>query len=138
MSRDKSKKMGDRDFWGVVTRAVKGAAQRSNNLQEFLDLIGERFHCSSLSPRYTGGDDGSYATTINPETGEVIVSGSQTPGLLAEIVENCDHKQILKFLAKETMWIVTLVRERIYRERDTAKLQNDGIGEDDEEVNTDD
>jgi hypothetical protein len=135
MSRDKSKKMGDRDFWGVVTRAVKGAAQRSNNLQEFLDLIGERFHCSSLSPRYTGGDDGSYATTINPETGEVIVSGNKTPGLLAEIVENCDHKSILKLLAKETMWIVTLVRERIYREREAARLggdQDEGVEADDE------
>ncbi|MGQ9824633.1 MAG: hypothetical protein ACUVSK_06490 [Desulfotomaculales bacterium] len=102
-SREKNFKVTP-DMWGRIERFVVSAAKRSNDLGEFLQKLKPKMKCSSVKPKYIKSSEGQE---------------------MAEIFRYPDQKKVLECLYKKGATVILLVRERIEREREEIKDDDD-------------
>lgn len=106
------------DMWGIIERAVKSSAKRAMDLNDFIERLKPKLHCTTIKPQYMKLDDAVVAMKVDQETGEIIqVEDYGRREFWVELLEKCDHETILDRLYNRTSLIIALVRDRLERER---------------------
>ncbi len=106
------------DMWGTIERAIESSAKRAKNLYDFIERLKKKLKCSTIKPQYMKLDNEMIAMKIDQETGEMIQAqdfGKRE--FWVELLEECNHENILKELYEHTSRISALVRDRLERER---------------------
>jgi hypothetical protein len=109
-SRDPSRLRVTPDVWGMVERAVKSAAKRALDLNDFIERLKPKLGCSSIQPRWMRHGILPALQTVNAATGEVYeVHDERRQFWVGQLV--------LRRLYERTSLVVALVRDRLERER---------------------
>lgn len=129
-SRDVKRFKVTPDMWGIIERAVKSSAKRAMDLNDFIEKLKPKLHCSTLKPQYMKTDLDVFAM-YHTKTGEIIhIQDEGKREFWTRLLEECDHKKVLERLYGRTSLIIALVRDRLEREK---PLEVKGIIKEDEE-----
>lgn len=116
-SRDYKRFKVTPDMWGMIERAVKSAAKRALDLNDFIEKLKPKLHCSTIKPQYMMGHE-KLTMMKDPRTGEIIELKEQGKRKFwVELLEDADHEMVLKRLYERTSLIIALVRDRLEREK---------------------
>lgn len=118
-SRDQKRFKVTPDVWGRVERAVKSAAKRARDLNDFVESLKPKLQCSTINPRWmdTGLAD-TVTFRVDRQTGEIIGAGAgDRRTFWVDVLDNADHRAALDALYRKTAYVVALVRDRIEREK---------------------
>jgi len=130
-SRDVKRFKVSPDMWGMIERAVKSCSKRSMDLNDFIERLKPKLHCSTIKPQFMKTDLNTLTMHHNPETGEIIhIKDEGKREFWTRLLEECDHKTVLERLYGRTSLIIALVRDRLERER---PLEIKGIIKEEEE-----
>ncbi len=117
-SRDIKRFKVSPDMWGMIERAVKSSAKRAQDLNDFIEKLKPKLHCSTLNPKWMRTDQDIISMKIDRATGEIMhVQDQGRREFWTVILEQADHETVLERLYKRTSLIIALVRERLERER---------------------
>lgn len=105
------------DMWGQIERAVKSAAKRALDLNDFIEKLKPKLCCSTIRPQAM--QLGARTITMAVlETGELVQRADQgRREFWVRLLEECDHRSVLERLYKRTSLIIALVRDRLEREK---------------------
>lgn len=116
-SRDYKRFKVTPDMWGMIERAVKSAAKRAMDLNDFIEKLKPKLYCSTIKPQYMKAQE-TINMFKNPETGEIIQLNEEGKReFWVRLLEEADHETVLKRLYERTSLIVALVRDRLEREK---------------------
>lgn len=117
-SRDQERFKVTPDMWGIIERAVKSSAKRAMDLNDFIERLKPKLHCSTVHPRWMWDGQNTVTMALNRETGELYeVQDKGKRMFWTGILEQADHRTVLDRLYRRTALIIALVRERLERER---------------------
>lgn len=108
-------------MWDQIAGFVKLSSKKSKTIPEFIEKFRKPMKCESLIPKYCKTDE-SLAGAKMLEDGQIFVSGEKGRSFLTSMLENCEQKEVLSRLYKETSFIIMLVRERLEIEKQTEKI----------------
>ena len=118
-SRDRKRFKVSPEMWGQIDRFVKASAKRAQTIPQFIDSFMPKMSCASIHPRAM-----EVAVTGRLlKMGENYVEFNQDDKrtFLTRVVAECNEKEVLNKLYKETSWIVMLVRDRLEQEKPLEK-----------------
>ena len=115
-SRDKSSPLNGVETWDRFNSFIRGACLKSTNMREFVQNFCRKAKVESIKPYFLGTDD----LVVLPDTGEVIQS-KEWRNYNINIFED---DSLLNIINNETLYIITLVRERIQREKLNGEDEN--------------
>lgn len=116
------------DLWAQIERFAKASAKRARDIPEFIEQLKPRLACATIHPRtMEAGIKGLQAITNADGRTEYIQSGDSRE-FLTGVLRECDPRNVLERLYKNTAWVVLLVRDRLERERplESKWIQPDG------------
>lgn len=116
-SRDKNSPLNGVETWERFNTFVRGACLKSTNMREFVQNFCRKAKIESIKPYYLSTDN----LIVMPDTGEVIVS-EEWRNFNISIFEDDD---LLDIINRETLYIITLIRERIQREKINGEVKAD-------------
>lgn len=117
-SRDTKRFKITPDMWSMIERAVKSSAKRAMDLNDFIERLKPKLHCSTIKPQFMKLNDSAIAMRVDMETGEMIeVPDMGKREFWVNLLEECDHDVVLNRLYHRTSLIIALVRDRLERER---------------------
>lgn len=116
-SRDKRRFKITPDVWGQVERFVKSSAKRATTLAEFLERLKPRLLTATINPRYCASDWQSIVQMERLPDGTLVERAGTGRAFLTRVLEQADHRAVLRKLYAETCLVILLVRDRIERER---------------------
>mgnify|MGYP004534993973 CR=1 FL=1 len=115
-SRDKNSPLNGIETWDRFNSFVRGACLKSTNMREFVQNFCRKAKIESIKPYILATDD----LVVLPDTGEVIQS-KEWRNYNINIFED---DSLLNIINNETLYIITLVRERIQREKLNGEAEN--------------
>lgn len=115
-SRDKNSPLNGIETWDRFNSFVRGACLKSTNMREFVQNFCRKAKIESIKPYFLATDD----LVVLPDTGEVIQS-KEWRNYNINIFED---DSLLNIINNETLYIITLVRERIQREKLNGEAEN--------------
>jgi len=131
-SRDTKRFKITPDMWGMIERAVKSSAKRAMDLNDFIEKLKPKLHCSTIKPQFMKTDLNTITMHHNPETGEIIhIKDEGKREFWVRLLEECDHEKVLERLYQRTSLIIALIRDRLERER---PLEIKGIIKEEEDI----
>ena len=134
-SRDAKKFKVTPDMWGMIERAVKSSAKRALDLNDFIEKLKPKMHCSTIHPKWMKTNFDVVSTMyVDRETG-VLIEKKQTGErreFWTEILEEADHETVLDVLYQKTSLVISLVRDRLEREKPIESIM---MKEDEEDGN---
>lgn len=117
-SRDQRRFKVSPDMWSTIDRAVKSAAKRAMDLNDFIERLKPKLHCATIQPRWMWDGRRTVTMALNRETGELCeVADQGRRQFWTGILESADHAAVLDRLYRRTSLIIALVRDRLERER---------------------
>lgn len=132
-SRDVKKFKITPDMWGMIERAVKSSGKRALDVNDFVEKLKPKLHCSTIRPQFMSTNLDQISMMTNTETGEIIqIKDQGKREFWVQLLENCEHGEVLKELYSHTALIIALVRDRIEREK---PLEAKGLIKEEEEEN---
>lgn len=134
-SRDTKKFKVSLDMWGIIERAVKSVAKRSEDLDIFLEKLKPKLCCSSIRPQFMQTIlDIPVEMIALPDGCFVKREEKGKRRFLVDVLNEVDNKTVLENLYKKTSKVILLVRDRIEREK---PIESQFI-KDDEDMNFED
>ncbi len=115
-SRDKNSPLNGIETWDRFNSFVRGACLKSTNIREFVQNFCRKAKIESIKPYFLTTDN----LVILPDTGEVVQS-TEWRNYNINLFED---DNLLTIINNETLYIITLVRERIQREKITGEVEN--------------
>lgn len=115
-SRDKNSPLNGIETWDRFNSFVRGACLKSINIREFVQNFCRKAKIESIKPYFLTTDN----LVILPDTGEVVQS-TEWRNYNINLFED---DNLLTIINNETLYIITLVRERIQREKITGEVEN--------------
>jgi len=117
-SRDQKRFKVTPDMWGMIERGVKSSAKRAMDLNDFIEKLKPKLHCSTIQPRWAWDGTKTVTMALNRETGELFeMHDKGQRQFWTGILEAADHEVVLERLYRRTSLIIALVRDRLERER---------------------
>lgn len=115
-SRDKNSPLNGIETWDRFNSFVRGACLKSTNIREFVQNFCRKAKIESIKPYFLTTDN----LVILPDTGEVVQS-TEWRNYNINLFED---DNLLTIINNEALYIITLVRERIQREKITGEVEN--------------
>jgi hypothetical protein len=113
------------DMWAQIERFTKASAKRAKGIPDFIEALKPRMSCGTIHPRWmeTGIKGLLPVTDSYGHTNYMQMGDSRE--FLTGILQQCDQKDVIRKLYRETAWVILLVRDRLEREKPIeAKLQD--------------
>lgn len=124
-SRDRKQFKVSPEMWGQIDRFVKASAKRAQTIPQFIDNFMPKMSCASIHPKAMEVAVTGRLLQVGNEFMEFKQDDKRT--FLTRVVAECNEKQVLNKLYKETAWIVMLVRDRLEQEKPIEKsIEIDG------------
>lgn len=114
-SRDKKRFKVSMDMWSQIDRFIKSSAKRAESVQSFINYLMPKMSCGSINPKWM--DVGINGKLTQYGSSFMSFPNSDQREFLTSVINNSDHRDVIKKLYKETTWIVLLVRDRLEREK---------------------
>lgn len=131
-SRDTKRFKITPDMWGMIERAVKSSAKRAMDLNDFIEKLKPKLHCSTIKPQFMKTDLDTFTMYRDLGTGEVYhLQDEGKREFWVRLLEECDHEKVLERLYQRTSLIIALIRDRLERER---PLEIKGIIKEEEDI----
>jgi len=131
-SRDTKRFKITPDMWGMIERAVKSSAKRAMDLNDFIEKLKPKLHCSTIKPQFMKTDLDTFIMYRDLGTGEVYhLQDEGKREFWVRLLEECDHEKVLERLYQRTSLIIALIRDRLERER---PLEIKGIIKEEEDI----
>lgn len=116
-SRDVKKLKVTPEFWSTIERAVKSSAKRALDLHDFIEKIKPKLMCQTVKPKWMTTNSKVLSMIQMPDGTIVQKEDRGRREFWVEILESIDHKPVLDILYGKTSWVISLVRDRLERER---------------------
>jgi len=117
-SRDVKRFKVTPDMWGMIERAVKSSAKRAMDLNDFIEKLKPKLHCSTIKPQFMKTDLDTFTMYRDLDTGEIYhLQDEGKREFWVRLLEECDHEKVLERLYQRTSLIIALIRDRLERER---------------------
>lgn len=114
-SRDMKRFKVTPEMWGQIQRFIKSAAKRSKTIPQFIDQFSKKMSCDSINPKWV---EVAIKGRLFQSGNEFIsIQQPERRQFLTEVLNDVDHKQVIKLLSNETQYIVMLVRDRLETEK---------------------
>lgn len=124
-SRDRKRFKVSPEMWGQIDRFVKASAKRAQTIPQFIDGFMPKMSCASIHPKAMEVAVTGRLLQVGNEFMEFKQDDKRT--FLTRVVADCNEKNVLNKLYKETAWIVMLVRDRLEQEKPIEKtIEIDG------------
>lgn len=118
-SRDRKRFKVSPEMWGQIDRFVKASAKRAQTIPQFIDSFMPKMSCASIHPSAMEVAVTGRLLQVGNEFMEFKQDDKRT--FLTRVVADCNEKNVLNKLYKETAWIVMLVRDRLEQEKPIEK-----------------
>lgn len=105
------------EVWSQVERAVKAASKRATDLHDFVENLKPRLQCGTVHPRWMTSGLPQGETLVALGDGTIIGNASPRREFWTETLDGADHQAVLRCLHGQTSYIISLVRDRLERER---------------------
>lgn len=117
-SRDVEKFKTSRSWWGAVQDAVRSSATTANgDLFEFIQRLQVKLKCPTIKPYHMATVTNTVTSAVL-STGEIVELKEQGRDVLwSELVEEADDEAVLEQLERRTGGVISLVQDRIEREK---------------------
>ena len=114
-SRNKQRFKVTPEMWGQIERFIKSAAKRSKSIPEFIDSFSKKMSCDSINPKWV---EVAVKGRLFQSGNEFIsIPQPERRQFLTEVLNDVEHKQVMKKLNRETQYIIMLVRDRLETEK---------------------
>lgn len=124
-SRDRKRFKVSPEMWGQIDRFVKASAKRAQTIPQFIDNLMPKMSCASIHPKTMEVAVTGRLLQVGNEFMEFKQDDKRT--FLTRVIAECNEKNVLNKLYKETAWIVMLVRDRLEQEKPIEKsIEIDG------------
>ncbi len=114
-SRDKKRFKITPEMWSQIQRFIQAAAKRSKTLPEFIQSFSQKMSCPSINPKWV--EVGVKGKLFQSGSSFIDIPQPDRREFLTNVLNDIDHKAVLKLLRNETQWIVLLVRDRLETEK---------------------
>lgn len=118
-SRDRKRFKVSPEMWGQIDRFVKSSAKRAQTIPQFIDNFMPKMSCASIHPKAMEVAVSGRLIQVGDSFMEFNQDDKRT--FLTRVIADCNEKQVLNKLYKETAWIVMLVRDRLEQEKPIEK-----------------
>lgn len=118
-SRDRRRFKVSPEMWGQIDRFVKASAKRAQTIPQFIDSFMPKMSCASIHPKAMEVAVSGRLIQVGDSFMEFNQDDKRT--FLTRVVADCNEKQVISKLYKETAWIVMLVRDRLEQEKPIEK-----------------
>ncbi|MFU8927564.1 hypothetical protein [Acinetobacter puyangensis] len=127
-SRDRKRFKVTPEMWGQIQRFIKAAAKRSKNIPQFIDQFCKKMSCDSINPKWV--EVAVKGRLFQSGSDYIDIPQPDKRQFLTEVLNDVEHKQVIRHLNNETQYIVMLVRDRLETEKpleSTFKIDDDDI-----------
>jgi len=129
-SRDMRRFKVSPDMWSQIERFTKASAKRARTIPEFIESLKPRLQCGTIHPRWMEtGIKGLLPITDKLGRTEYIQTADSRE-FLTSVLAQCNEREVLRRLYRETAWIILLVRDRLEREKPIEDKLTQSIDED--------
>jgi hypothetical protein len=114
-SRDKKRFKITPEMWGQIKRFIEAASKRSKNIPVFIDQFSKKMSCDSINPKWV--EVAVKGRLFQSGSCFIDIPQPDKRQFLTEVLNDVDHKQVVKCLNTETQYVVMLVRDRLETEK---------------------
>lgn len=127
-SRDKKKFKVSPEMWGQIDRFAQASAKRAKNIPEFINQFNKKMSCPAINPKWV--EVGVKGRLFQSGASLIDIPQPERRQFLTEVLNDVDHKAVIKLLLKETQYIIMLVRDRLETEKpleSTFDIQDESL-----------
>lgn len=126
-SRDRKRFKVSPEMWGQIARFCKASAKRSKTIPQFIDGFSKRMCCNAINPKWV--EVAVKGRLFQSGSSFIDIPQPERRQFLTEVLNDVEHKQVIRLLNTETQYIIMLVRDRL----ETEKPLENSFGVDDDE-----
>ncbi len=114
-SRDKKKFKVSPEMWGQIERFAQASAKRANTIPEFINQFCKKMSCPAINPKWV--EVAVKGRLLQHGAAFIDIPQPERRQFLTEVLNDADHKKVIKIILKETQWVIMLVRDRLETEK---------------------
>jgi hypothetical protein len=105
------------DVWAKVERFTKASAKRARSVPSFLEALKPRLQCGTVHPKWMEAGIKGVVGRKDSFGGTEYIQRADSREFLTGVLADCNEREVVRRLYKETTWIILLCRDRLERER---------------------